>query len=94
LAKAFPGGGNTSGDAAPGTEITFTDRANVLRTYIEQSTVDSKSFLVISDPVQANHVLRDANTLYDKGILLGVLKRLEGEMKENINNALAIYFKI
>ncbi len=30
-----------------------------------------KSFLVISDPVQAKHVLRDANTKYDKGLLAG-----------------------
>jgi hypothetical protein len=34
-----------------------------------------KSFLVISDPVQAKHVLRDANTKYDKGLLSGERKQ-------------------
>ena len=38
-----------------------------------------KSFLVISDPVQAKHVLRDANTLYDKGILAEILKPIMGK---------------
>ena len=33
-----------------------------------------KSFLVISDPVQARHVLRDANTKYDKGVLAEILE--------------------
>ena len=33
-----------------------------------------KSFLVISDPVQARHILRDANTNYDKGVLAEILK--------------------
>mmetsp|Transcript_27697 Transcript_27697/g.40906 ORF Transcript_27697/g.40906 Transcript_27697/m.40906 type:complete len:639 (-) Transcript_27697:144-2060(-) len=38
-----------------------------------------KSFLVISDPVQVKHVLRDANTLYDKGILAEILKPIMGK---------------
>jgi cytochrome P450 len=38
-----------------------------------------KSFLVISDPVQAKHVLRDANTCYDKGILAEILKPIMGK---------------
>ena len=33
-----------------------------------------KSFLVISDPVQVRHILRDANTNYDKGVLAEILK--------------------
>ena len=33
-----------------------------------------KSFLVISDPVQARHILRDANTNYDKGVLAEILE--------------------
>jgi hypothetical protein len=37
-----------------------------------------KSFLVISDPVQARHVLRDANSCYDKGILAEILKPIMG----------------
>lgn len=105
----------------PGTEVTFADSANVLRTNIEQIYGDypskdgcplaegeitdiadgtmfiglqryqqqygspyklcfgPKSFLVISDPVQAKHVLRDANTLYDKGILAEILKPIMGK---------------
>ena len=31
-----------------------------------------KSFLVISDPVQARHMLRDANSNYDKVIFVGM----------------------
>jgi len=38
-----------------------------------------KSFLVISDPVQARHVLKDANTKYDKGILAEILKPIMGK---------------
>jgi len=38
-----------------------------------------KSFLVISDPVQAKHVLRDANTNYDKGILAEILEPIMGK---------------
>eukprot|EP00562_Extubocellulus_spinifer_P035192 CAMPEP_0178691922 /NCGR_PEP_ID=MMETSP0699-20121125/6918_1 /TAXON_ID=265572 /ORGANISM="Extubocellulus spinifer, Strain CCMP396" /LENGTH=640 /DNA_ID=CAMNT_0020337261 /DNA_START=22 /DNA_END=1944 /DNA_ORIENTATION=- len=38
-----------------------------------------KSFLVISDPVQARHILRDANTSYDKGILAEILKPIMGK---------------
>jgi len=38
-----------------------------------------KSFLVISDPVQARHVLRDNNTDYDKGILAEILKPIMGK---------------
>ena len=38
-----------------------------------------KSFLVISDPVQAKHILRDANTCYDKGILAEILKPIMGK---------------
>lgn len=33
-----------------------------------------KSFLVISDPVQARHILRDANVNYDKGVLAEILE--------------------
>lgn len=38
-----------------------------------------KSFLTISDPVQMKHVLRDANTNYDKGILAEILKPIMGK---------------
>jgi cytochrome P450 len=38
-----------------------------------------KSFLVISDPVQAKHVLRDANTKYDKGLLAEILEPIMGK---------------
>lgn len=38
-----------------------------------------KSFLVISDPMQAKHILRDANTSYDKGILAEILKPIMGK---------------
>lgn len=38
-----------------------------------------KSFLVISDPVQAKHVLRDANVNYDKGILAEILEPIMGK---------------
>lgn len=38
-----------------------------------------KSFLVISDPVQAKHVLRDANAKYDKGILAEILEPIMGK---------------
>jgi len=105
----------------PGTDCTFADSANVLRTNIEQiyggypsrdrsplatGALDDiadgtmfiglqryaaefgspyklcfgpKSFLVISDPVQAKHVLRDANSCYDKGILAEILKPIMGK---------------
>lgn len=105
----------------PGTDCTFADSANVLRTNIEQiyggyPSLDGcplgegeitdiadgtmfiglqryqrengspyklcfgpKSFLVISDPVQMKHVLRDANTMYDKGILAEILKPIMGK---------------
>jgi len=104
-----------------GTDCTFADGANVLRTNIEQiyggfPSLDRcplaegeitdiadgtmfiglqryqqeygspyklcfgpKSFLVISDPVQAKHVLREANTMYDKGILAEILKPIMGK---------------
>ena len=38
-----------------------------------------KSFLVISDPVQARHILRDANKNYDKGVLAEILKPIMGK---------------
>lgn len=38
-----------------------------------------KSFLVISDPVQARHVLKDANTNYDKGVLAEILEPIMGK---------------
>ena len=38
-----------------------------------------KSFLVISDPVQAKHILRDANTKYDKGVLAEILEPIMGK---------------
>jgi len=37
-----------------------------------------KSFLVISDPVQARHILRDNNVNYDKGILAEILEPIMG----------------
>ena len=105
----------------PGTEITFGDSANVLRTNIEQiygnyPSLDGcalatgelndiaegtmfvglqnyfqsygspyklcfgpKSFLVVSDPIQARHILRDANKNYDKGILAEILEPIMGK---------------
>ena len=105
----------------PGTEITFGDSANVLRTNIEQiyggypsldgcplaeGALDDigdgtmfiglqnyfeqngspyklcfgpKSFLVISDPMQARHILRDANVKYDKGVLAEILEPIMGK---------------
>lgn len=105
----------------PGTDCTFADGANVLRTNIEQiyggypsrdgcplatgeitDIADGtmfiglqryaneygspyklcfgpKSFLVISDPIQAKHILRDANSSYDKGILAEILKPIMGK---------------
>ena len=38
-----------------------------------------KSFLVVSDPVQMKHILRDANTNYDKGVLAEILKPIMGK---------------
>jgi len=38
-----------------------------------------KSFLVISDPVQAKHILRDENTKFDKGLLAEILKPIMGK---------------
>mmetsp|Transcript_11585 Transcript_11585/g.33392 ORF Transcript_11585/g.33392 Transcript_11585/m.33392 type:complete len:619 (-) Transcript_11585:4-1860(-) len=38
-----------------------------------------KSFLVISDPVQAKHMLRDANANYDKGVLAEILEPIMGK---------------
>lgn len=38
-----------------------------------------KSFLVVSDPVQARHLLRDANKNYDKGVLAEILKPIMGK---------------
>eukprot|EP00529_Nitzschia_sp_RCC80_P016346 CAMPEP_0113455284 /NCGR_PEP_ID=MMETSP0014_2-20120614/8296_1 /TAXON_ID=2857 /ORGANISM="Nitzschia sp." /LENGTH=673 /DNA_ID=CAMNT_0000346709 /DNA_START=54 /DNA_END=2075 /DNA_ORIENTATION=+ /assembly_acc=CAM_ASM_000159 len=38
-----------------------------------------KSFLVVSDPIQAKHILRDANTNYDKGVLAEILKPIMGK---------------
>lgn len=38
-----------------------------------------KSFLVVSDPVQARHMLRDANTNYDKGVLAEILEPIMGK---------------
>lgn len=38
-----------------------------------------KSFLTVSDPVQMKHILRDANTKYDKGILAEILKPIMGK---------------
>mmetsp|Transcript_17543 Transcript_17543/g.38341 ORF Transcript_17543/g.38341 Transcript_17543/m.38341 type:complete len:614 (+) Transcript_17543:181-2022(+) len=38
-----------------------------------------KSFLVISDPIQARHLLRDANKNYDKGILGDLLEPIMGK---------------
>jgi len=38
-----------------------------------------KSFLVVSDPIQARHILRDANTCYDKGVLAEILEPIMGK---------------
>jgi len=38
-----------------------------------------KSFLVISDPMQARHILRDANVNYDKGVLAEILEPIMGK---------------
>jgi len=38
-----------------------------------------KSFLVVSDPIQAKHLLKDANRKYDKGILAEILKPIMGK---------------
>lgn len=38
-----------------------------------------KSFLVVSDPVQARHLLRDGNKYYDKGILGDLLEPIMGK---------------
>jgi len=38
-----------------------------------------KSFLVISDPMQFKHVLRDANAMYDKGVLAEILAPIMGK---------------
>lgn len=38
-----------------------------------------KSFLVISDPIQARHILRDANKNYDKGVLAEILEPIMGK---------------
>lgn len=38
-----------------------------------------KSFLVISDPVQAKHVLKTANSQYDKGLLAEILEPIMGK---------------
>ena len=37
-----------------------------------------KSFLVVSDPIQARHLLRDASKKYDKGVLAEILKPIMG----------------
>lgn len=47
-----------------------------------------KSFLVISDPVQARHILRDANTNYDKGVLAEILEPIM------VGRDLYIYFGV
>ena len=38
-----------------------------------------KSFLVISDPVQAKHILREANGAFDKGVLAEILEPIMGK---------------
>jgi cytochrome P450 family 97 subfamily B polypeptide 3 len=105
----------------PGTDCTFGDSANVLRTNIEQiyggyPSLDGcplaegdiadiadgtqfiglqkyyrdngspyklcfgpKSFLVISDPVQAKHILREEAVRYDKGLLAEILEPIMGK---------------
>lgn len=107
--------------AEPGTDITFGDSANVLRTNIEQiyggfPSLDGcplaegdisdigdgtmfiglqryfknygspyklcfgpKSFLVISDPIQAKHILFENNQAYDKGVLAEILEPIMGK---------------
>lgn len=34
---------------------------------------------MISDPIQARHILRDANTNYDKGVLAEILEPIMGK---------------
>ena len=105
----------------PGTDCTFGDSANVLRSNIEQiyggypsldgcplaegdisdigdgtmfiglqryyNTYGSpyklcfgpKSFLVVSDPVQTKHILLDANSSFDKGVLAEILEPIMGK---------------
>lgn len=83
-------GGYPSLDGCPIAEGEITDIADGtmfvgLQTY--QSNYGSpyklcfgpKSFLVISDPVQARHLLRDANTKYDKGVLAEILEPIMGK---------------
>lgn len=56
-----------------------------LQNYFEQNgspyklCFGPKSFLVISDPMQARHILRDANVNYDKGILGELLEPIMGK---------------
>ena len=38
-----------------------------------------KSFLVVSDPLQAKHILKEANKKYDKGILAEILEPVMGK---------------
>jgi cytochrome P450 family 97 subfamily B polypeptide 3 len=38
-----------------------------------------KSFLVMSNPLQMKHILRDANTNYDKGVLAEILEPIMGK---------------
>jgi len=38
-----------------------------------------KSFVVISDPIQAKHILRENNNAYDKGILAEILEPIMGK---------------
>jgi cytochrome P450 family 97 subfamily B polypeptide 3 len=67
------------GDIAEGTM--FVGLQNYAQTYGSPYKLcfGPKSFLVISDAVQARHVLRDANKLYDKGILAEILEPIMGK---------------
>jgi cytochrome P450 len=56
-----------------------------LQNYFEQNgspyklCFGPKSFLVISDPIQARHILRDADVNYDKGVLAEILEPIMGK---------------
>jgi cytochrome P450 len=83
-------GGYPSLDGCPLAEGELTDIADGtmfigLQNYQQQYSspyklcFGPKSFLVISDPVQAKHILRDANVNYDKGILAEILEPIMGK---------------
>mmetsp|Transcript_8013 Transcript_8013/g.12372 ORF Transcript_8013/g.12372 Transcript_8013/m.12372 type:complete len:627 (+) Transcript_8013:125-2005(+) len=83
-------GGYPSKDGCPLAEGDITDIADgtmfigLQRYYQNYSSpyklcFGPKSFLVISDPVQAKHILKDANSKYDKGVLAEILEPIMGK---------------